>query len=84
MRRAGPEREQESRASSAAQRLGIAAATAQLAARKRTTMKMRLIRLQTRKRPVEDFEEKIGVFFVDAHGRRETNRLPPESAFAEK
>src|SRR6266404_1524496 len=40
--------------------------------------------LQVRERSVEDFEEKIGVLFVDAHWWREPDRLTPKSAFAEK
>src|SRR5260370_31616973 len=40
--------------------------------------------LQTAKRAVENFEEKIGVLLVDAHRRREPDRLSPESAFAKE
>src|SRR2546423_1139624 len=39
---------------------------------------------QTSERSIEDFEEEVGVLFVGAHWRRETDRLSPESAFAEK
>ena len=39
---------------------------------------------QTSKRSIEDFEEEVGVLFVDAHRRRETDGLAPQSAFAEK
>ena len=40
--------------------------------------------LQTAERVVEDFKEKVGVLFVDAHWGRKPDRLSPESAFAEK
>ena len=40
--------------------------------------------LQTRECAVEDFEQKVGVLFVDAHWRRKTDCLSPESALAEK
>ena len=43
-----------------------------------------LVALQPIKRLIEDFEKEVGVLFVDAHRRRKSNGLSPQTAFAEE